>query len=415
MLKVALNPDMRESEPPGVAEVLRALEGPKSLNLFPTENRMSPAALQAMASDAGRRYQFSVGEDCFYGDTGTLDEVIKECERLACQYFSAKHAFVDGLSGLNTMHWVLTSFAKRGARIAIMDPSCGGHYATKQICQDLEYPTVYLPYDRDACDIDYDACASLDANIVYLDTSTLVTLPSIPKLREALGPDVLICFDASQVLALVPAHLDRIGPASGLDVLNGSTHKTLPGPQKGMALTQSSETAERLAVRLPYVVSNMHVNATGALAITMIEMMHRRERYAHAIAFNARALAASLHSRGLKIPRRNGTFTETQQVWIEAESTQIAIEWGYALRDGNIRSTVVPLPSNGRPGLRIGVQELTRTGMAEAEMDIVADIVAECLLKAKDPQRTRSRVDNLVTRFSDVTFIDEPTKRTATQ
>lgn len=392
MLKVAPNPAAQESMVQSVEGILRALDGPKSLNLFPTENRMSIAALKAMASDAGRRYQFSVGEDCFYGDTGILDQVIKDCEAAAREFFTAKHAFVDGLSGLNTMHWVLTSFARRGSLVAIMDPLCGGHYATERICRDFEYPTVFVPFIRKTCEINYDAfadlCADRRPDIVYLDISTLVKLPSIPKVREAAGPNAVICFDASQVLALVPNHLDRIGPSAGLDVLNGSTHKTLPGPQKGLALTDSERIARKLSERLPYVVSNMHVNATGALAITFLEMMQIRKKYAQAIEHNSKALAESLSRRSLTVPGSEFGFTETQQVWIEADNATEAISWGYALRDGNIRSTVVPLPSNSLPGLRLGVQEITRVGMGVSAMDDVASIIADCVTLKDDNRKT---------------------------
>lgn len=393
-----------------IQSILTTLEGPCSLNLFPTENRMSPNALQAMASDAGRRYEFSETDDSFYGDTGNLGDVIKQCEEATKQFFSAKYAFVEGLSGLNTMHWVLTSFAKRDSVVAIMDPSCGGHYATERICKDFEHSSFFIPYDRIICDIDYEALADISAlkqpDVVYLDISTLINLPSISKIRMAVGEKSIICFDASQVLALVPNNLDKIGLNSGLDVLNGSTHKTIPGPQKGIVLTNSTLTAEKIADRLPFVVSNMHVNATGALAITLIEMMRSRVSYGESIKQNARSLAQALKRQGLNVPGESFGFTETQQVWIEAPSAADAIALGHSLRAGNIRSTVVPLPSNGKPGLRLGVQEITRVGMKTDEMVEVASILIDNINRKDDGKRTRDRVEILTNPFKNVSFIN---------
>jgi glycine hydroxymethyltransferase len=393
-----------------VTSILESLEGSKSLNLFPTENRMSVAALRAMASDAGHRYQFSEGVDCFYGDTGRLVEVIAQCRELACEYFSAKYAIVDHLSGLNTMHCVITAVAREGDVVYIMDPSSGGHYATAAICHGNHFRTHCIPFDRRSCDIDYgtfaEAARLIPADVVYLDISTLVRLPSMSAVRSAVGAKSVICLDASQILALVPNHPGKIGLESGLDVLNGSTHKTIPGPQKGIALTNNARVLGMLEARLPFLVSNPHINAIGALAITLAEMMVDRQAYAEAIVTNAQSLARHLHSRGFLVPGEAFGFTETQQIWIEPPSGPDAIAWGHKLRRANIRSTVVPLPSTGLPGLRLGVQELTRVGMKPQSMGQVAEILRMCLLEDESEEKTRLDVAEIVSEYTTLGFIN---------
>jgi len=199
-----------------------------------------------------------------------------------------------------------------------------------------------------------------------------------------------------------------------MDVLNGSTHKTMPGPQKGLALTNRAHIWDRLQATMPYHVSNPHANAVGALAITFAEMMPCRRDYARAIKKNARSLASSLHDRGFSVAGAKFGFTETQQVWIEPSQGVDAIAWGHALKDAYVRSTVVPLPSTGLPGIRIGVQELTRIGMDDLAMERVADILARRLIDQVPAEIIRSEVAELVRGYTEVQFVNtSPMPRSA--
>lgn len=107
-------------------DVLDALCPRPSLNMFPTENRMSPRALAALSSDAAHRYPQSEGPDFFFGDVNGLARVYDRCTELAREYFGARHAFVPFLSGLHTMHTVLTALCAPGDRVLIMDPTRAG-------------------------------------------------------------------------------------------------------------------------------------------------------------------------------------------------------------------------------------------------------------------------------------------------
>src|SRR5205814_5951814 len=62
----------------------------------------------------------------------------------------------------------------------------------------------------------------------------------------------------------------------GADVLTGSTHRALPGPQHGILLAVSED--ENFLKRLqravfPGVVSNHHLHAMAALGITLAEIL----------------------------------------------------------------------------------------------------------------------------------------------
>ena len=181
----------------------------------------------------------------------------------------------------------------------------------------------------------------------------------------------------------------------------------MPGPQKGLFLTDDPRIAERFQARLPFVVSSGHSNSIGALAITLEELMEDRIRYGTAVRNNARALALRLAAHGFHVPGEAFSYTETHQVWIVPPPAAAAIEWGKRLLAARVRSTVVILPVNGRPGLRFGAQELTRMGMGEAEMEKIAEICARCLLQQEEAERLRGDVAELSRAFPNPRFIHD--------
>lgn len=392
-------------------DVLAVLRGTGSLNLFPIENRMSPRALAALSCDAVNRYAYSETPETVYGDVSGLAAVYEHCVELGKEYFSARHAFVQFLSGLHTMHTVLTALARPGDRLMIMDPSCGGHYATATICRGYGLDHRYVPFDRATCLIDTDelAARAADVDLIYLDVSTLLRLPDARALRAA-APHARICLDASHILGLLPSAPRTLVLDGGFDSVSGSTHKTLPGPQKGLLVTNQEQVAEALAARIPYTASSPHSASIAALAITLEELMPWRVEYADQVLANARALAECLVAHGFDVAGGAFGHTETHQVWVHPPAEAGPHDWGRCLTASNIRSTTVTLPSSGVPGLRLGVQELTRTGMREHDMPAVAGLLARLLLRGESPEDVRPDVVDLARGFPDVHFTTEPAR-----
>lgn len=391
----------------GSAVYLRAFGG-GTLNLFPTENRMSPLARAMLSSDAVHRYPGSAGPDFYFGDPDSLSEIYERCARNAREYFGARHALVPFLSGLHTMHAVVSSLTSPGELVLTMDPSEGGHYATEGICRGYGLDVGFVPFDRRESLVDCDALAALvrrrRPSMVYLDVSTATRIPRVADIRAAIGDDVLLCFDASHLLGLLPAALERAGLGAGLDTLSGSTHKTFPGPQKGVFLTDRADVLDRVTTRAGLVVSSGHSNSVAALSVTLEELAPFKVAYAEAIVANARALAGELAARGLDVPGAAFGHTETHQVWVLPTGDD-PLAWGRALAEAGVRSTTVKLPATGTPGLRLGAQELTRVGMAPADMADVADVVVAAI---REPAPSvRDRVRDLVARFPDVHWVAE--------
>src|SRR5205807_2665594 len=154
-----------------------------------------------------------------------------------------------------------------------------------------------------------------------------------------------VWYDGAHVMGLIAGGTFQDPLHEGADVLTGSTHKTLPGPQHGILLSDSED--EKFLKRLqravfPGVVSNHHLHAMAALGVTLAEFLAFGRDYAAQIVRNAK-VATDLEKARI-ITNKNLLPWDTSPV---------------------------------RPsGIRLGTQELTRLGMKEAQMREVADLFA---------------------------------------
>ncbi|MCF3134607.1 serine hydroxymethyltransferase [Streptomyces olivochromogenes] len=390
-------------------DVLATLQRKDSLNLFPIENRLSPRAAAALASDAVNRYPYSETPVAVYGDVTGLNDVYDYCVDLTKEFYGARHAFVQFLSGLHTMHTVLTAVTPPGGRVMVLAPEDGGHYATVTICEGFGHQVDFVPFDRQRLEIDHAALAARVAkqpvDVIYLDASTALRFPDARALRAA-APDATICLDASHLLGLLPAAPDTLVLDGGFDSISGSTHKTLPGPQKGLLVTNSDALAEKVGARIPFTASSSHSASVGSLAITLEELLPHRVEYARQIIANARRLAHELVERGFDVAGAHFGHTDTHQVWVHLPEDSTPHAWGRLLTSSDIRTTTVVLPSNARSGLRLGTQELTRWGMKEDDMAAVAELLARLLLRGEDSAKVAADVADLARAFPGVAYAE---------
>ncbi|MET8451524.1 serine hydroxymethyltransferase [Streptomyces sp. NPDC005209] len=391
-------------------DVLATLRRKDSLNLFPIENRLSPRAAAALASDAVNRYPYSETPVAVYGDVTGLNDVYDYCVDLTKEFYGARHAFVQFLSGLHTMHTVLTALTPPGGRVMVLAPEDGGHYATVTICEGFGHQVDFVPFDRQRLEIDHAALAARVAkqpvDVIYLDASTALRFPDARALRAA-APDATICLDASHLLGLLPAAPDTLVLDGGFDSISGSTHKTLPGPQKGLLVTNSDALAEKVGARIPFTASSSHSASVGSLAITLEELLPHRVEYARQIIANARRLAHELVERGFDVAGAHFGYTDTHQVWVHLPEDSTPHAWGRLLTSSDIRTTTVVLPSNARSGLRLGTQELTRWGMKEDDMTAVAELLARLLLRGEDSAKVAADVADLARAFPGVAYAEQ--------
>jgi glycine hydroxymethyltransferase len=219
--------------------------------------------------------------------------------------------------------------------------------------------------------------------------------------EEAEGVRAVVAYDASHVFGLIAGGQFQDPFKERAQVMMGSTHKTLAGPQGGLILaTDGGDLASRTKSALhPSLITNHHPHRIPALAVAMLEMKSFGREYAREIVNNSPNLGAQLYNKGVEALFANEGFTRSHSLLIKVTNARRAQE---TLERTNIIVSYTHLPGDyERPtGIRLGVQEATRLGMKEGEMDELASLISLTLNKRKSPRSVKARVMQLAKRFT---------------
>ncbi len=208
------------------------------------------------------------------------------------------------------------------------------------------------------------------------------------------GYNPIVMYDAAHVMGILgPYFQDPL--AEGADVITGSTHKTFFGPQRGIiaANMPKGSPARRLWQEInsrtfPGSTSNHHLGTLLAMLAATIEINYFKDEYQKQVAANARAFAAACANHG--IPVEGGEeegYTHTHQVVIRVSRFGDAKEIATRLEENNVVTNYQALPDDETfyhpSGIRMGVPEMTRFGMKEADFDNLARSMAEIIIQNK--------------------------------
>ncbi len=383
------------------------------LNLIPSENVTSPAVRAILASDLGHRYSlrpdeapnFKMPPGNFYCGTRYADEIEEEGVKLARKLFGCEHAFLQPLSGHVAAMIMLASLAGRGDKIMCVREEDGGYpgYSPEGMPSYLGLEVAYLPFDRGEWDLDYGACEKAirreEPKLVIIGASTILFPYDLKALRDACDAiGAFLAYDASHVLGLMAG--GQFQPdvfRSGVDVVVGSTHKTLFGPQGGLILTDDDEVAERVRRNLKLkMLDNPHLNRLAALARALEEMLQHGRAYASQVVRNAQALARALEEKGIPVLFGHKGYTRSHQILLDTGEIERRTGRPYHELALRLEEANIIVDKAGR----LGTQELTRWGMGEPEMGQVAELFSSVLLGLRKPGEVRETVIRFRKRFS---------------
>jgi len=350
-----------------------------------------------------------------YPDIGRLQTIYEICRRASCRVLGAEYVIIDFLSGLQCMSICIEAFSKAGDLILSIDPANGGHEATRSIVEQLGRAASWLPFDPTAHVVNtirLDPC--LEPALVYFDHSNILHPHDVAAVKKCY-PGATVMFDASQVMALVAGRQFPNPLNEGADVMIGTTHKSLNGPQKAIAATNSVRLHRQLRTQCMRFISNNHPSSIAALAVCFLEFEQFGASYAKQLVANANALSLALSNEGVAVyecrsPGGDDWRTHTQHVWIDCAR----MGWGAedAVRELYSNGIVVNTlflarggpDGSGARGLRLGTTEVTRLGMRKEEMTSIAQAIASCLLGRNKRPSVRASIDGLRRRFRRVDY-----------
>ena len=189
--------------------------------------------------------------------------------------------------------------------------------------------------------------------------------------------------DMAHIAGLVAAGLHQ-NPLPYADVVTTTTHKTLRGPRGGMILTNSEEIAKKIDKAVfPGTQGGplMHIIAAKALAFKEA-LSDEFKDYQNRIVKNAKALAATLMSGGVKL---FSDGTDTHLMLLDLRGSGVTgKELETLLDEGNITANKNSIPNDTASpfnpnGLRIGTPAVTTRGMDEEAMAVIGKCIIDVI------------------------------------
>jgi glycine hydroxymethyltransferase len=393
-----------------------------SIPLIASENVLSPLCREMLITDFHGRYAEGTPGHRYYEGCKFFDLVELKAMELAKKLFNCSYADVRATAGTTANMGVLKALIKPGENAVVLDLSNGAHISFGKwgAAGVRGINLISYPFNDEEMNIDVDGAVKLIKKTkpkLALNGRSVFLFPSpIKELAEAAHEvGAYLIYDAAHVLGLIGGKQFQDPLREGADVLNGSTHKTLPGPQGGVVLSDhKGDTDEdksflrKLGFGIfPGVTSSYHLHHVAAKAIAFAEHLEFGEAYAKQTIKNAQSLAQALHERGFKVFGEKLGFTKSHQILLEIGQGK-GKEASKKLEDAGIITNMNTIPGDQDPlnpsGLRLGTPELTRMGMKESEMEEIAEFFKRALLEKEDLKKIKSDIKEFRKDFQELHF-----------
>ena len=382
----------------------------QNIELIASENIVSPAVMAAMGSVLTNKYAEGYPGHRYYGGCQYVDEVEQLAIDRACRLFGAKYANVQPHSGAQANLAVYFALLNVGDTVMGMDLSQGGHltHGSPANMSGKNYNFVSYGVDDNGF-IDYKALAKqvnkVRPKLLVAGASAYPRAIDFEKLAEiAHGYGAMLMVDMAHIAGLVAGGVHQ-NPVPYADVVTTTTHKTLRGPRGGLILTNNEYLIKRInSAIFPGTQGGPLEHIIAAKAVCFGEALKPEFKdYAQKIVDNAQALAAALTARGVKLVS-GGTDNHLMLIdLLDEECTGKELE--HNLDEVHITANKNTVPGEKRSpfvtsGLRIGTPAVTTRGMGPAEMQVIADCIADCIFdfEAKKAD-VAARVAALVEQF----------------
>ncbi len=410
----------------------------QTINLIASENTPSEAVRRVQNSDFMGRYAEghpNEGEHVnrYYQGTHFIDEIERIAEHELKELFGAQQADVRPISGNAANTAIALSILRGGDTVIANSTDAGGHISHGAVGvfgrriqsrgQSLKVGGKnainlhYLPLTEDHYHVDaqktIELIDNLNPQLVILGKS-LFLFPE--PVTEVAGfcktKEIPVLYDAAHVLGLIAGGQFQAPLQEGATWMTGSTHKTFPGPQRGVILSKLNTSEEikkywQAADRgvFPGSSSNHHLHSLPALIVATREMKRYGHEYAAQIVRNAQALARGLDELGTPVEAREFGYTRSHILAVNVAQWGGGVEVAKRLEHNDIIVNYNMLPGDEDPrnpsGLRIGVPEMTRFGMDEHAMGELAQLLHDAIRG----ENVRPQVHLLRARYMDMQYV----------
>lgn len=384
----------------------------EEIELIASENYVSPAVLEAMASVLNNKYSEGYPGKRYYGGNQVIDEIETLAIERTKELFQAEHANVQALSGSPANAAVYMAFLQPGDKVLGLKLDHGGHLSHGHKVNFSGRLYNFVQYG-----VDY------EKGIINMDEVREVALREKPKMivagfsaysREidwqrfqdiANEVGAYTFADIAHIAGLI-AGKQLANPVPIFDVVSTTTHKTLRGPRGALIMCKEKFAKQIDSAVFPGMQGGPHEHIIAAVAVALGEALKPEfSSYASQVITNAKAMATEFLDLGYKIisggtdnhlmvinlANKNISGKEAEKV---LESIGISVS----------RSTIPndPNPPMNPSGIRIGTPAVTTRGMKTEQMRLIAGFIDDAIKNKTDKKKLKNikkEIKSLCQRF----------------
>jgi glycine hydroxymethyltransferase len=402
--------------PAGMAqEVVKAVarneawRGKRCINLLAPEAPTSPTVRRLLSAEIGTRAaEGHIGRvNRWFAGTQYIDEVEALCVELLKKAFRCKYADHRLMGSMIGNLAIYHALAQPGDPVMTASQPFGGHSSNRYDgpagtrgleIHDIAYDPVELEVDLDRFAED---AQRIRPKLVVMGMSmTLFPLP-VREMSDIIAEwGGKFIYDGAHQAGLIAGKQFQDPLNEGAVALTGSAGKTFSGPQSGMLMWNDPDLTEPLTEAIfPVLVATHQVNRVAALAVSAAEMIEYGEVYMAQIVKNSQALGKALAERGVSVLAAQRGYSQSHQVIANVKQFGGGLDVAHKLAEANIITNKNLIPGDqpedwDRPsGIRLGTIEITRLGLMEDDMAIIAEFIARVLVNGEATASVRQDVE----------------------
>ena len=362
-----------------------------TLQLIASENFASPAVLAASGSVLTNKYAEGYPGKRYYGGNVHVDEAEDLARERVKALFGADHANVQPHAGANANMAAYLAVLEPGDTVLGMRLDQGGHLTHGSPVNFSGRLYDFVSYGVTPSDERIDMDEVRDQAQTHHPKLIVAGATAYPRIIEpapfreiAEEVGALLMFDVAHIAGLIVGGVHP-NPVPYCDIVTFTTHKTLRGP-RGACILSTAEYATAIDKAVfPGLQGGPLEHHIAAKAVAFREATDPSfAAYARQIVVNARALARALSGYGFRLVS-GGTDNHLLLVDLRtfdedltgAEAQTVLDRAGITLNKNTVPDD--PRSPFVTSGVRIGTPSTTTQGMAEPEMERIAELIVRTL------------------------------------
>jgi glycine hydroxymethyltransferase len=382
------------------------------IELIASENYASPAVLQAQGSVLTNKYAEGYPGKRYYGGCEYVDVAEQLAIDRAKELFKAEYANVQPHSGSQANAAVYMAMLSPGDPILGMSLAHGGHLthgAAVNFSGKMYRATTYGLHP-DTEQIDYDQVERLAQEhrpkMIVAGASAYsleIDWRRFRAIADRIGAYLFV--DMAHYAGLIAAG-EYPSPVGIAHFVTSTTHKTLRGPRGGIILSGAEFEKPLGSMIFPGIQGGPLMHVIAAKAVALKEALSPEFKvYQQRVKANARAMAAALTERGLRVVSGG---TQSHLFLLDLRAKRITgKDAEAALGRAHITVNKNAIPNDPEKpfvtsGIRIGAPAMTTRGFEVQEATRVAHLIADVLEAPQDPSvltRVAAEVQRMCSRL----------------